>query len=262
MQLNLQPLKEPRGFIRVLQIFFAILAFSTTTGYDNQAEVTITCTPVNGTSVFKKSAGYALKYPFTVKPDLEFEIMSAEKACMQPETAGHKTPVCTSLDHCTVDKSTTAEFYVTTGVLAFLYSLAAVVVYVMLDHLYINAPIIPFFDLVGTGVLTLFWFLGWCSWVAQWGNVKGWYEALPNYVCDSLGQNGKVDGYDVSCSNTGDVKYSKLTISLIFGFANIILWAGSSWFVFKETSFHTKSEMQASYINPDAGRRPETQPGP
>lgn len=253
MQLNLQPIKEPRGFIRILQIFFAILAFATTTGYDNKAEITITCKPKDGTSVNKTSSTYELEYPFNLKPDLHFGFKDKDHPC---ELTPSLTPIA---ETAVFDKSTTAEFYVTTGVLAFLYSLVAVVVYVMLDHLYVNAPIIPFFDLVGTGVLTLFWFLGWCSWVAQWGNIKDFYYGLPDTVCGEL---PKPTDVTLTCENTGDVRFSKLTISLIFGFSNIILWVGSSWFVFKETSFHAKTEMQASYIDPEVGRRPQTQPGP
>ena len=162
-----------------------------------------------------------------------------------------------------IDKSTTAEFYVTTGVLAFLYSLVAIVVYTFFDTLYLNAPIIPFFDLVATGVLTLFWFLGWCSWVAQWGNVKGFYDNLPGIVCGELHLPDEAPKTtQLECDNIGDVKFSKLTISLIFGFANIVLWAGSSWFVFKETNFHTKREMQASYINPDNVNNRQQQQAP
>lgn len=253
MQLNIQPLKEPRGFIRVLQCLFAILAFATTTSYDNRAEVEIKCTEIAGDKhVHSYSSKYELEYPFNVAPRLHFPISSKDIPC-PPKTEEGKTfapiPIAESE---TIDKSTTAEFYVTTGVLAFLYSLAAIFVYVFLDTLYLNAPILPFFDLVATGILTLFWFLGWCSWVAQWGNVKEFYYNLPGIVCGELTLKEDPLVHTLECNNIGDVKFAKLTISLIFGFANIILWAGSSWFVFKETSFHTKTEMQASYINPDA----------
>lgn len=226
--------------------------------YNNKAEVEVACHQPDKDGkdhVYRYSAAYDIKYPFNIDPKLFIKYPFRDGQCIEPAV-----PEIRVGEKETIDKSTTAEFFVTTGVLAFLYSLAAMLVYVLADNLYANAPIIPFFDLVATGVLTLFWFLGWCSWVAQWGNVKDFYYNLPGILCSDLPPIPDTHKYTLECNNIGDVRFSKMTISLIFGFANIVLWAGSSWFVFKETSFHTKTEMQASYINPESANHRQQQP--
>ena len=99
MPLNVQPLKEPRGFIRLLQVIFAILAFSTTTSYNNTAEVEIRCkkTPAVGQeTVVKHSSKYEVAYPFSVKPDLHFAIHSVTDPCTPALVPGVVVPVAGS----------------------------------------------------------------------------------------------------------------------------------------------------------------------
>lgn len=200
MQFTTQPLKEPRGFIRLIQVLFAILAFATTSDYKNTAEVEIECKKTTEpVGITKASAKYTIEYPFTIKPELTFKVAGLKDPCPIPDKSVGLTPLAANES---IDKSTTSEFYVTTGVLAFLYSLVAVLVYVVLDQLYMNAPIIPFLDLVATAVLTLFWFLGWCAWVAQWGNVKDFYYNLPGLVCSELSFSDppRESCHNVTCS--------------------------------------------------------------
>uniref|UniRef100_A0A8C3K536 MARVEL domain-containing protein n=1 Tax=Calidris pygmaea TaxID=425635 RepID=A0A8C3K536_9CHAR len=42
----------------------------------------------------------------------------------------------------------------------------------------------------------------------------------------------------VACFPAGVTPMGSLNVSVIFGFLNLILWLGSSWFVYKETNFH------------------------
>ena len=237
MQLNYAPLKEPRGFIRIIQFFMAILAFATTADYSQQALIKITPLKSVQSTV---DITYELAYPF----DLEVPIHV-------PSDTGFAFVVPTPK----IDKESTAEFYVTTGVLSFLFSAAAAVFYVLMTDVYENSTLFPFIDLVATGILTFFWFISWCTWVAQEGNIRNWYHDMPASICSSL--NGQQTGIVFSCDNQGKVSFAKLTISLIFGFGNIILWAGSGWFVYKETHFHKKNDMRAEYAHdPNMGNNP------
>ncbi|NWS50120.1 SYPL1 protein, partial [Probosciger aterrimus] len=43
----------------------------------------------------------------------------------------------------------------------------------------------------------------------------------------------------VTCSRDTTTPMGALNVSVVFGFLNLILWLGSSWFVFKETNFHS-----------------------
>lgn len=131
------------------------------------------------------------------------------------------------------DEATSSQFWVTTGILSMLYASFTVVFYVFAPTTYSENKLVPFVDLVLTVVLTGFWFLGWCSWVANYGNVKTAYYDSAGLFCDAVGAK--------NCSVSG-VNFGKLVVSLIAGFADIALWAASCWFVFKETAFHHTTE--------------------
>lgn len=140
---------------------------------------------------------------------------------------------------------TSSEFYVTTGILSFLYASFTLAFYIFGSVLYEEEPILPFFDLLATGLLTIFWFLGWIAWVTQVGNLKDYYYSLPEIICSQIGEAA-------TCTDDNPVRFSRLTISLIAGFGSLILWAGSTWFVYKETHlFKKQQEIQyGSDINP------------
>ncbi|NXA43944.1 SYPL1 protein, partial [Eudromia elegans] len=42
----------------------------------------------------------------------------------------------------------------------------------------------------------------------------------------------------VACYPAGVTPMGSLNISVAFGFLNLVLWVGSSWFVYKETNLH------------------------
>lgn len=145
-----------------------------------------------------------------------------------------------------IDYGTSAEFYVTTGVLSFLYAIIVGVFYVFGTALYEENPILPFFDFLSTALLSLFWFVAWIAWVAQFENLKSQYYDLPKIICAQVGSNA-------TCQYTSNVHFSSLTVSLIAGFGSLAFWIGSSWFVYKETHFF-KQDPQIDYaanIRPD-----------
>ena len=246
MQFNFVPLKEPRGFIRVIQFFMAILAFATTADYSQQASMKIVCIR-HGVPTTFSDVSYELSYPF--EHEITFDIPFHRLNCESGYTTVNPKPK--------IDKKSTAEFYVTTGVLSFLFALATAIFYVFMTDVYENSALFPFIDLVATGILTFFWFISWCVWVAQEGNIKDWYYNMPALVCDNLATAQPPTSMRFACENVGKVSFAKLTISLIFGFGNIILWAGSAWFVYKETHFHKKNDMRAEYSHdPNMGNAP------
>ena len=166
-------------------------------------------------------------------------------------------PMCALKKNCSTDGlpadfnteisfGTSSEFYVTTGILSFLYASFTLAFYTFGSVLYEENPILPFFDLLATGLLTIFWFLGWIAWVTQVSNLKDYYYSLPETMCSQIG------GAAI-CTDDNPVRFSRLTISLISGFGSLILWVGSSWFVYKETHFFKKEQVihYGSDINPN-----------
>lgn len=218
LSVSWRPIKEPRGMIRLIQILFAIIAFATTSGFDATAKITVAKCGLDTL----KSVEYKVAYPF--RDDAEFH--PAKNCGTQDIPKDQKFVV-------SFNEPTSSQFWVTTGCLSMLYATAIVVVYVFAPTTYSENKLVPFVDLVLTVVLTGFWFLGWCSWVANYGNIKNAYYDSAKGYCDYIG------GTD--CSVSG-VNFGKLVVSLIAGFGDIMLWGASCWFVFKETAFHQTPE--------------------
>ncbi|XP_022234944.1 synaptophysin-like protein 1 [Limulus polyphemus] len=135
---NLRVLKEPLGFMRAIQFIMSIFAFATTSGFKSHTSFDITC--LNSTE--------------PKKVDLKFEY------------AFKLNHVPLSVTDCNGDKkietlpwdfSSSAEFFVATGVLAFLFSLAVLIIYIFFWSLYSNKQFLPIIDLVVSLVLTIFW---------------------------------------------------------------------------------------------------------
>jgi hypothetical protein len=232
--LNLDPLKEPRGFIRVIQLFLAILAFATTVDYREKQEVRIHCNE-STSDPSMDIISYEVSYPFNTR--YIFQIKKYPTTC---KTGEWKTVLFE------LDKESTAKFYVTTGVLSFMFSIFAIIVYIFMTETYENTGIFPFIDLIATAILTFFWFISWCTWVAKEGSIKSFVKEMPDNLCLEL-RTVSGSGLLITCDLGNSPSFSKLTSSLIFGFGNIILWAGSCWFVFKETHFHKKDDVRAGY---------------
>ncbi|KAI1287340.1 Synaptophysin-like protein 1 [Halotydeus destructor] len=221
-QFNLNPIKEPRGFIRLVQILFAILAFVSTWSFDTKSEIVITCNK-DGVAV---TLPYEVEYPF----DRTYRLDTV--TCFSGEKKTY-----------TLDYKASSQFYVTTGCLAMFYAIAAAGLYTFLGHIYENNTMVPLIDLAGSAILTLFWFLGWCVWWANVGNVKDFARELHNTVKADL--INSADVYDRE-----KYRFAQLTISLLFGFGNIILWAASCWFVYKDTHLYKGNDPLSQGVQP------------
>ncbi|KFM77524.1 Synaptophysin-like protein 2, partial [Stegodyphus mimosarum] len=148
MDVSIRVLKEPRGFIRIIQCLMAILAFSTTAGFSTECEFSM-CEKLTN-DVTDASVKYEFGYPFS-KTVLEVPV----------DCSNLKEKVQLSLPF---DFSNAAEFYVATGVLSFLYALTILVVYICFHQSYANNTKLPLMDLVITVILSVFWLAGSSAW--------------------------------------------------------------------------------------------------
>lgn len=221
-QLDFAPLKEPLAFIRCLEWIFAIFAFATTGGYTGQSAASVKC---SGKTV-ADNVTVSFSYPFRLN------------------LVKYEAPLCNGSSSETLylagDFSSSAEFFVTIGVFAFLFCTGALVVYLGFQHRYRESSRGPMIDLVVTGVFAFMWLVSSSAWAKGLTNVK--MSVSPNSIVKAI----SVCKGSVVCTAGAMPSMGRLNVSVIFGFLNLILWGGSCWFVYKETPWHKPPNPQGS----------------
>ncbi|KAK5934391.1 hypothetical protein CgunFtcFv8_014795 [Champsocephalus gunnari] len=209
-------LKLPLGFIRVLEWLFAIFAFATCGGYSGQLRVSVDCMEKARSNL---SIGIDFAYPFRLH-QVSFE-----------------APLCEGIRNERVfligDFSSSAEFFVTIAVFAFLYSLVATIVYIFFQNIYRENNRGPLIDFVVTVVFSFMWLVSSSAWTKALSDVK---TATDPDEVQFLISACKVQSN--KCGSVHGPRWSGLNTSVVFGFLNFVLWAGNIWFVFKETGWH------------------------
>ncbi|XP_028810671.1 synaptophysin-like protein 1 [Denticeps clupeoides] len=216
-RLNLAPVKEPLGFIRVLEWFTTVFAFASCAGYVGRNVVTLRC--AGGAN---ETLNATFTYPFRLNQALLVEANAT--------ICNHSV----SETHLVGDAASSAEFFVAVAVLAFLYCMAALLVYVGYMHVYRDSDFGPMFDFLLTAAFAFLWLV--CS--------SAWARGL-QVVKDATGTEGiastlGVCRQDVACQVSEYANLRNLNISVVFGFLNLLVWAGNAWFVYKETRWHSQ----------------------
>uniref|UniRef100_A0A8C5R799 MARVEL domain-containing protein n=2 Tax=Leptobrachium leishanense TaxID=445787 RepID=A0A8C5R799_9ANUR len=159
MQLNLSPLKEPLGFIKVLEWISSICSFATCGGYHGTTQMIVSC--VNSTvHSGNKTTEASFAYPFRL-PSATFEEID-DNLC------GGKWEEL----HLTGDYSSPAQFYVTVAVFAFLYCIGALVLYLGFKQLYQTNSKLPLIDFILTVIFTFLWLVSSSAWAKGLTDVK------------------------------------------------------------------------------------------
>jgi hypothetical protein len=115
-----------------------------------------------------------------------------------------------------MDFSSSAQFYVATGVLSFLYTLACLVIYIFGTRYYETNPLIPVIDLVATGILTIFWLSGACAWAAGVSDVK--FYTKPETLWKRFEFCNPSKNPEGNCMPDNPGKWTPLNISLVSKF--------------------------------------------
>ncbi|KAG5267900.1 hypothetical protein AALO_G00227210 [Alosa alosa] len=235
-RLNFAPLKEPLGFIRVLEWFTAVFAFGSCGGYSGRKVISLNCT--EGAN---QTLTAAFSYPFR----LNQEVLVEGNTTLCNRTVGET--------HLMGDSASSVEFFVGVAVMAFLYCMLALLVYLGYMHVYKDSNFGPMLDFVVTAAFAFLWLV--CS--------SAWARGL-QVVKDATGPAGIKSTLslctmpDVHCEVSKMANMRSLDISVVFGFLNVIVWLGNAWFVYKETQWHSQkaAAQQAS------GRRSAPAPAP
>ncbi|XP_031143292.2 synaptoporin [Sander lucioperca] len=195
---------------------FAICAFATCGGYYGHLQVKVDCSDRRQSNL---SIDIDFGYPFRLQ-EVHF-----------------KAPLCETkreeilfLDG---DFSSAAQFFLTVGVFAFLYSLLATIVYVFYQNKYLKNNRGPLVDFVVTVIFSFMWLVSSCCWAKTLSDIKTVTNPTQVLLLISAcrAQQNK-------CMATREPLWSQLNTSAVFGFVNVILWVGNIWFVFKETGWY------------------------
>ncbi|GCC37199.1 synaptophysin-like protein 2 [Chiloscyllium punctatum] len=220
-KLDISPLKEPLGFIKVLQWVFAIFAFATCGGYAGTSVASVKCQDGK-----KDLISVHFSYPFRLN-------QISYKALTCKNDSVHETLNLLG------DFSSPPEFFVTIGVFTFLYCTAALVIYVGYQSLYQQNKYLPIADFVVTALFAFLWLVSSSAWAQGLSDVKN--ATKPTAIIHPI---SACQGKTVVCTPGAVPPMGRLNASVIFGFMNFILWSGNSWFAFKETAWHKASNPQ------------------
>uniref|UniRef100_UPI00398F1EE1 synaptophysin-like protein 2 n=1 Tax=Pristiophorus japonicus TaxID=55135 RepID=UPI00398F1EE1 len=215
-KLDVSPLKEPLGFIKVLQWIFAVFAFATCGGYSGESVASVKCQHEKKAQLITVH----FSYPFRLN------LISYQAITCENVTADNTL-------YLSGDFSSSAEFFVTIGVFTFLYCTAALVLYVGYQSLYQQNKYLPIADLVMTALFAFLWLVCSSAWAQGLTDVKN--ATKPNVL---IGGVSACQRQAVVCTAGALPPMGRLNASVIFGFMNFILWVGNSWFAYKETSWH------------------------
>uniref|UniRef100_A0A8C5P6J0 Synaptophysin like 2 n=1 Tax=Leptobrachium leishanense TaxID=445787 RepID=A0A8C5P6J0_9ANUR len=208
-------LEEPLGFIKLLEWLFAIFAFGSCGSYSGETAATVTCKEAETeTNLISVPFGYPFRlyrqrYEMPGCADIEKRIM-----------------------HLNGDFSAPAEFFVTMGVFAFLYSMFALVIYLRFHEQYTQIRRVPIVDLCVTGVFAFLWLVAASAWGKGLMDVK-----LATYPLSLLSPMPVCQLEKATCSIGTAPYFGLANISVLFGFLNFFIWAANLWFVFKETAW-------------------------
>ncbi|XP_040565789.1 synaptophysin isoform X2 [Lepeophtheirus salmonis] len=233
--MDTQVLKEPRGLMRCLEFFFAILAFATLADFSGSFNYSIFCTndPENGHSV-----SHGFQYPFRLDHQAPVSFNCSD------ETVKHNISV-------PGDFSSDAKFFVFTGVISFLGSLGSIIIYVFFSPLYADeSKKPPMIDFWFTLVIAVFWLSASAAWTnglitLKWIASAEWIFTSNKHPCGQTSTGTYILTKIKECIIEDKGHFVGANISALLGYLNFFLWASNLWFIYKETSwFSNKSGSQ------------------
>lgn len=208
----------------MLQILFSILAWSTTASFSTESILHIDCPDEPAFTV-----EYRIKYPFDLR---EVEISAPYNCTDDTNVITEKFPI---------DFSTTSMLYILVCFLSLVYATSAAIYYCLFSAKYETDPLAPMVDLCLTLLLTIFWVSITLTWAMNVSDLK--HYTHPHNFKDYL---TVCQDAEANCQPSNPGKWSSLTVSIICGFTSVVLWLGSTWFTFKETTLHKKQAYQTS----------------
>ncbi|XP_057194331.1 synaptoporin b isoform X5 [Triplophysa rosa] len=200
----------------------AVLAFATCGGYSGQIMVKVECLDKTQNNI-----SISFNYPFRL------------------QQVHFNAPLCEGTRKETVflegDYSSSAQYFVTVSVLAFLYSLLATIVYIFYQNKYREKNRGPVADFLVTLAFSSMWLVSSITWAKTLSSVKAATDVnqilLLMSACRAQAN---------LCEVLQEPVWTNLNMSAAFGFLNFFLWAGNIWFAYKETGLHKSTQRYPS----------------
>jgi len=234
--------KEPRGFLRCVEWFFAIVAFACCCDFATYVEYDVICA-VPPTVTVK----HQFSYPFQLD-----HAKNQTATCLNESNSNSNTTKTMQLSG---DFSSDAQFFVFTGVVSFLGTMASLVIYVFFSDMYFSeSKKAPMIDFCFTVILAVFWLSASAAWANGVINMKfasdpdNWLFDEEGSICqqatDDDGKPQYIYQLVAKCTVKFYGNFKKANVSIIVGFLNFFLWASNLWFLYKETSWFSGSGSQ------------------
>jgi len=234
--------KEPRGFLRCVEWFFAIVAFACCCDFATYVEYDVEC---------KHSPTVNIKHQFSYPFQLD-HAKNQTATCLNESNSNSNTTKTMQLSG---DFSSDAQFFVFTGVVSFLGAMASLVIYVFFSDMYFSeSKKAPMIDFCFTVILAVFWLSASAAWANGVINMKfasdpdNWLFDEEGSICqqatDDDGKPQYIYQLVAKCTVKFYGNFKKANVSIIVGFLNFFLWASNLWFLYKETSWFSGSGSQ------------------
>ncbi|XP_062837782.1 synaptophysin-like protein 1 isoform X1 [Anolis carolinensis] len=221
---DLSPLKEPLGFIKIIEWFFSMFAFAACGGYKGTTTILVSCV-----GLVNRTATATFAYPFRLN-----------KVIFSSPDPTRCNGTWTDF-HLVGNFSTSAQFFVTWAVLIFLYCMAALLLYLGYMHIYQSGGILPIIDYLFSLGAVFLWLVSTAAWGKALADIK--ISTGPRIMEEIAAC--KLPGS--SCIFGSVSTMGSLNVSVVFGLLNVILWGGNAWFVYKETTFHKPNGNSPSH---------------
>ncbi|XP_064400768.1 synaptophysin-like protein 1 [Halichondria panicea] len=227
LTVNLRVLLEPKGFLRIILLFVALLAFALTAGFHSSGDSnSVTCTS-NQTGLPNYTAAVDFTYPYTIN--------SYSARVLTSDNFTNNNTQCRGAGSMNVLLASSAQFFVAMGVLTMIYAGGAIVVYMLFitPELYL-AKWIVIGDLFGTLLFGLLYTIASLAWSVGAAELNTYVASLlNNYAANCL-----VCSASLGLINARTQSFTQLVISAIFGWLASFIWLASLWFVYKDTVWH------------------------
>lgn len=240
-EFKLEAFKEPRGFIRLLELVFTMLAFSFCAGFSSRMEFVAECEIKSGNETKMGNLTFSTSYSYPFALDYFPNVTVDTKICqVTPDAEYVSWPG---------DYSSDAKFYVFIGVVSWLFCIATTLFYGFNNEGYLDNKSYPLYDMVVSIMLSFFFLASASAWAHSLSGLKwssdpeSWiYTSNDALLCKKSPENSYIQTAVKRCFTTFSGTFAGGNVSVLIGFLNCFLFGANVYYLFKETRFYNGNQ--------------------